>query len=134
MKRFSLAGVVFTVFLAGAVAGWQWGQRQPSAPLPASGQLQDGSWQVYCSPQGGCTNKATNTVRVLAYSFTSQPIADAPIAAHNRKVAVAVILDKGQRTAQYTQASYLAAGRRTPRLRYDRARRYPLRREVLATG
>jgi phosphatidylserine/phosphatidylglycerophosphate/cardiolipin synthase-like enzyme len=97
-----------------SVAGWPWGQRQATAPLPASGQLQDGSWWVCFSPLGGGTaaivaeiTKATNSIRVLADNFTSPPIADALVAAHNRNVDVAVILDKGQGTAQYAQVSYL---------------------------
>jgi hypothetical protein len=44
---------------------------------------------VYFSPHGGCTeavvenlNKATNSVLVQAYSFTSAPIAKALVEAH----------------------------------------------------
>jgi len=59
--------------------------------------------QVYFSPRGGCTeavvenlNKATNSVLVQAYSFTSTPIARALVNAHQRGVKVEVILDRGQ--------------------------------------
>ena len=61
--------------------------------------------QVFFSPKGGCTeavvanlNKATNTVLVQAYSFTSAPIAKALVDAEKRGVKVQVILDKSQRT------------------------------------
>lgn len=64
-------------------------------------------WQVYFSPTGGCTaaitnelGKATNSVLVQAYSFTSAPIANALVAAHDRGVMVTIILDKGQKTAK----------------------------------
>lgn len=70
--------------------------------------------QVYFSPKGGCTEavvrnleKATNTVYVQAYSFTSLPIAKALVTAHQRGVKVQVILDKSQRTEKYTSAKFL---------------------------
>ena len=70
--------------------------------------------QVFFSPKGGCTeavvenlNKATNTVLVQAYSFTSAPIAKALVNAEKRGVKVVVILDKSQRTERYTEADFL---------------------------
>ena len=70
--------------------------------------------QVLFSPKGGCTeavvenlNKATNTVLVQAYSFTSAPIAKALVNAEKRGVKVVVILDKSQRTERYTEADFL---------------------------
>jgi len=78
-------------------------------------------WQVYFSPDGGgqaaiiaALGQASNSVLVQAYSFTSEPIAKALIAAHKRGVEVSVILDKGQRSAKYSSADFLAhAGIRT---------------------
>jgi phosphatidylserine/phosphatidylglycerophosphate/cardiolipin synthase-like enzyme len=59
---------------------------------------------VYFSPKGGCTEAilkeiagAKTSVLVLAYSFTSAPIAAALRDAHRRGVAVDVILDKWRR-------------------------------------
>jgi phospholipase D-like protein len=56
---------------------------------------------VYFSPDGGCTQaiveevgKAKRTVLVQAYSFTSDPIAKALVAAKKRGVDVEAILDK----------------------------------------
>ena len=56
---------------------------------------------VYFSPDGGCTQaivdevgKAKKTVLVQAYSFTSDPIAKALVAAKKRGVDVEAILDK----------------------------------------
>ncbi len=48
---------------------------------------------------------------VQAYSFTSTPIAEALLEAHKRGVKVEVILDKSQRRANYTSATFLANSR-----------------------
>ena len=70
--------------------------------------------QVFFSPNGGCTaavvnnlDKATNSVLVQAYSFTSAPIAQALVDAHKRGVNVEVILDKSQRTEKYSAADFI---------------------------
>jgi phosphatidylserine/phosphatidylglycerophosphate/cardiolipin synthase-like enzyme len=70
--------------------------------------------EVYFSPHGGCTDaivreldKAQGTVLVQAYSFTSYRIAKAILDAHKRGVKVEVILDKSQRTDQYSSATFL---------------------------
>jgi len=70
--------------------------------------------QVFFSPIGGCTKavvenlkKATNTVLVQAYSFTSGPIAKALVDAEKRGVKVQVILDKSQRTEKYSSADFV---------------------------
>jgi len=66
-------------------------------PVPFSGGVLD----VHFSPEGGCTdaavkvlNAAKTQILVQAYSFTSQPIADALVEAKKRGVDVQVILDK----------------------------------------
>ena len=71
--------------------------------------------QVYFSPKGGCTqaivkeiDNATLEVLVQAYSFTSKPIAQALVNAKKRAVNVEAILDKSQKTAKYTSATFLA--------------------------
>ena len=51
---------------------------------------------------------ARSEILIQAYSFTSAPIAKALIEAHKRGVKVAAILDKSQRTAKYTSATFLA--------------------------
>lgn len=51
---------------------------------------------------------AHSSIRVLAYSFTSKPIAQAILAAHKRGVDVQVVVDKSQRTEKYTSATFLA--------------------------
>jgi len=73
------------------------------------------TWEVYFSPNGGCTDaivreldKAQSTVLVQPYSFTSYRIAKALLDAHKRGIKVEVILDKSQKTDQYSSADFLA--------------------------
>jgi hypothetical protein len=70
--------------------------------------------QVFFSPKGGCTDaivkslgRATNSVLVQAYSFTSAPIAKALVDAEQRGVNVRVVLDKSQRTGRYGSADFV---------------------------
>jgi len=65
---------------------------------------------VCFTPGGPCTEDivkvidgAKKSVFMQAYSFTSEPIADALIAAHKRKVHVEALLDKSQETASYSR-------------------------------
>ena len=74
-----------------------------------------GDIRVFFSPQGGCTeaivneiNQSQRQVLIQAYSFTSEPIAAACVAAHNRGVAVYAVLDKSQESEQYSAADFLA--------------------------
>src|SRR5437016_8821696 len=82
-------------------------------PLPESASV-PAACKVYFSPRGGCTEavvdvlaRATNSVIVQAYSFTSAPIAKALVEAQRRGLHVAVILDKSQRTEKYSSADFL---------------------------
>jgi len=70
--------------------------------------------RVYFSPQGGCTeaviralDEAKASVLIQAYSFTSAPIAQAVVNAHKRGVKVEVILDKSNKTANYSAADFV---------------------------
>ena len=70
--------------------------------------------KVYFSPDGGCTDavtselgKARSSVLVQAYSFTSAPIAKALVDAQKRGVKINVILDRSQRTQNYSEADFL---------------------------
>lgn len=65
--------------------------------------LHDAATQVYFSPKGGAQEalvreigQAKESIYVQAYSFTSEPIIQALIAAHHRGVQVEIILDKSQ--------------------------------------
>jgi phosphatidylserine/phosphatidylglycerophosphate/cardiolipin synthase-like enzyme len=70
---------------------------------------------VFFSPNGGCTeaiveqiDNAKAEILIQAYSFTSAPIAKALLNAHKRGVKVETILDKSQRKARYTSATFMA--------------------------
>jgi phosphatidylserine/phosphatidylglycerophosphate/cardiolipin synthase-like enzyme len=45
---------------------------------------------------------------VLAYSFTSAPIAQALVEAHKRGIDVQVVVDKSQKREKYTSATFIA--------------------------
>lgn len=81
-------------------------------PQPAASE--DGI-SVFFSPNGGCTEAivheidgAQNTILVQAYSFTSAPLADALLRAHNRGVQVSVVLDSSQQTEKYSSATFFS--------------------------
>lgn len=76
--------------------------------------LHDVTAQVYFSPSGGgqqaiidAIGQAKESVYVQAFSFTSAPIAKALVDAAKRGVKVEAILDKSQRQATYTGATFL---------------------------
>jgi phosphatidylserine/phosphatidylglycerophosphate/cardiolipin synthase-like enzyme len=85
-----------------------------STPIHVYSQEKPPSIEAYFSPHGGCTeavirelDKAKTTILVQAYSFTSAPIAKALLNAHKRGVKIEVILDKSQRTQNYSSATFL---------------------------
>ncbi len=95
--------------LAEAVEGGEFSAHEATekAPTPA--------WSVHFSPSGGCTDalvaeigRAKKSIHVLAFSFTSEPIADALIAAHRRGVEVQVVVDKSQKSATKELAEEVA--------------------------
>ena len=102
-RRPGCAALALTLLLAAA------------APLPGADLvLKDAPAHVYFSPNGGAQAaltaaiaQARQTILVQAYSFTSAPIAGALKAAHDRGVAVRVILDKSQRTERTSGLTYL---------------------------
>lgn len=72
---------------------------------------------VYFSPRGGTEaayveliTSAKQTIRAEAYSFTSQAIADAFVAADKRGVDVQIIVDPTGVTAMRAKADYCAKG------------------------
>jgi phosphatidylserine/phosphatidylglycerophosphate/cardiolipin synthase-like enzyme len=102
MKR--IDGVFGVIILAFWIASF------PTISLP---QEKSPPIEVYFSPHGGCTDaiireldKAKSTVLVQAYTFTSARIAKALLNAHKRGMKVEVILDKSQRTDQYSSATF----------------------------
>jgi phosphatidylserine/phosphatidylglycerophosphate/cardiolipin synthase-like enzyme len=105
MKRITALLAIFTVTLLVSCS---------TLPTPHQKETNPCNWEVYFSPHGGCTdavvrelNKAKSTVLVQAYSFTSAPSAEALLNAHKRGIKVEIIFDKGQRTDQYSSATFL---------------------------
>lgn len=81
------------------------------AALPFS---KTASYDVCFTPGGACIdaiianlNQAQHDIWVQAYSFTSKPIAQALLNAAHRGVKVQVILDKSQRSQNYSAAQFL---------------------------
>lgn len=90
-----------------------------SAPSEASAQLGTAPTRldVKFSPKGGCTDSVVGliasskkTVRVMAYGFTSQPIAAAIVDAKKRGVDVQVVLDKSNLTDPSSKMGFVTAG------------------------
>ncbi len=72
--------------------------------------------QVRFSPQGNCEQwvvetigQAQQKILVQAYYFTSRPIADALIQAHEQDIIVRVLVDKSQKTHKKTQIHHMMA-------------------------
>lgn len=74
-----------------------------------------GKIEVGFSPNGGAEHlvikvidSAMLSIRIMAYSFTSKPIAEALLAAYRRGVDIKVVVDKSQLSERYTSATFLA--------------------------
>ncbi|MBI1913536.1 MAG: phospholipase D family protein [Planctomycetes bacterium] len=76
---------------------------------------------VHFSPKGGCTDvvvaelkRARHEVLVLAYSFTSQPIAQALVDAKLRGARVEIVLDHSNENETHTDLPFFLAQGLTP--------------------
>lgn len=107
-SKFSVTiSVVFFGFIGFAFCG--------VIPLPSSRTVgPDIAIDVYFSPNGGAEQaiinelaRAKKSILVLAYSFTSVPIAKVLGQAKDRGINVQVILDKSQKRARYSVINYL---------------------------
>jgi phosphatidylserine/phosphatidylglycerophosphate/cardiolipin synthase-like enzyme len=72
-----------------------------------------GSVAAHFSPKGGCTDAivrelkaARREVLVLAYSFSSKPIAEALVEAKMRGLRVEIVLDRSNETETYSDLKY----------------------------
>ncbi len=93
----------------------QWRAGKISLPPQPSLSRQPFTWQVCFTPGEDCTEQITTAlsqaktkVQVQAYSFTSAPIAQALVKAHQRGLSVEVILDKSNKTDRYSAADFLS--------------------------
>jgi phosphatidylserine/phosphatidylglycerophosphate/cardiolipin synthase-like enzyme len=75
------------------------------------------SWQVYFSPDGGCTQAIVNAIgaahqqmMVQAYEMTSPPIKNALVAAQRRGVRIQAIFDPSALNESNTMVGELSAG------------------------
>jgi phosphatidylserine/phosphatidylglycerophosphate/cardiolipin synthase-like enzyme len=105
---------LLALLLVGCPLWMACGQEAGVGPAQAAGRGAP-TWEVYFSPNGGCTEavvkalgQAKASVLVQAYSFTSAPIAKALVDAARRGVKVDVLLDKSQRTEKYSSADFVA--------------------------
>jgi phosphatidylserine/phosphatidylglycerophosphate/cardiolipin synthase-like enzyme len=113
--RARAAGLFFAVMvLTSSVVAHATPTTQPASRTPAPAAQSQPSIRVFFSPDGGCTDAIVNelkyaqrTIDIQAYSFTSAPIAQAIVDAQKRGVKIRMILDKSQRTAKYTSATFL---------------------------
>jgi phosphatidylserine/phosphatidylglycerophosphate/cardiolipin synthase-like enzyme len=101
-KRWPLFLLLLMAMMGGNTAG------STPAPLPAAGTI-----LVFFSPNGGATDAilseigaAHKEIFVQAYSFSSQPIARALVAARKRGVTVEVVFDKSQWSEKYSAADF----------------------------
>jgi phosphatidylserine/phosphatidylglycerophosphate/cardiolipin synthase-like enzyme len=83
--------------------------------LTGAGSAPTQDIEVYFSPHGGATaaivaelGMAKSSVNVLAYSFTSDPIAEALIAAHKRGVKVSMVVDSDETSGRGSDAKRVA--------------------------
>lgn len=104
-----------------ACAGQIWA-RSPDVPLhaypgypSAPSAVNSTAMQMGTSPNGGAMElvlkviaSAENSIQVAAYSFTSQPIAEALIKKHRAGVKVLVVMDQSQLSERYSSATFLA--------------------------
>ncbi|MFM2428259.1 MAG: hypothetical protein RL012_143 [Bacteroidota bacterium] len=105
--------IILAAFLVGGIFGCEaasYHYAEQAALASANAVI-----QVRFSPGGHCTqfvkeaiSKAQKTILVQAYTFTSLPIAEALIKAHQRGVAVSILIDRSQLTGKYSQVRYMA--------------------------
>ena len=81
-------------------------------------QVSSNQIQAYFSPKGGCTTAILEEIRcakqfilVQAYSFTSAPIAAALVEAFRNGIRVEAVLDKSNKSANYSEATFLKNAR-----------------------
>ena len=108
-KLLKLRPTILAALLMGGVFGYEVTSYQYSGISTADAVI-----QVRFSPGGHCTQfvekpiaKAQKTILVQAYAFTSLPIAEALIAAHQRGIVVKMLVDRSQLTSKYSQVRHV---------------------------
>ncbi len=100
----AIAFAALAALIVGGAAGWMYERASARANAPV----------VYFVPGESPTNAlvaalngARRSVHMQAYSFTSAPIAKALVDAARRGVDVIAVLDKSNKTANYSSADFL---------------------------
>jgi len=113
MRKKLLLAIAFSLGIWAYVLTLAAGPRAGNATAVAPVDADDGITALF-SPSGGCTealvseiNKASQTLDIQAYTFSSVPIAQAIANAYDRGVKVRVILDKSQRADHLSVANFL---------------------------
>jgi len=112
--KLKLTSAILAALLMGSIGGYEAATYWHALPL----QTGNISIQVRFSPGGQCTwftvqaiQAAQQSILVQAYSFTAAVIVDALITAHQRGIAIKILVDRSQLTAKSSQVSrVLAAG------------------------
>lgn len=96
------------VFMVGFGAGYLYYEDQ--LPAVFSSETEFPTLNVCFSPEGQCEKLALHAIKsaqqeilVQAYSFTSTPIANALIDASNKGIKIAILFDRSQLKAPYSQ-------------------------------
>lgn len=108
-KKSLFKPLILATFLTGGVLGYGTGAYQQT-----SSSTNETAIHVRFSPRGHCTQLVEETIaqakeRILvqAYGFTSLPIADALIAAHQHGVEVKILVDRSQVKSKYSQVRHV---------------------------
>jgi phospholipase D len=114
LKTYRRKPVIIAVLLVGIIFGYEVASYRYAAQAALTSS--NAAIQVRFSPGGDCTHfikeaitKAQKAILVQAYTFTSLPIADALIKAHQRGVDVRILVDRSQLASKYTQVRHMAA-------------------------
>ncbi|HEY0074493.1 MAG TPA: phospholipase D family protein [Abditibacteriaceae bacterium] len=113
MKKLYLLLLLFALMLPAGIIGGIAGANAGNTEA-ATETLIEARAAVYFSPKGGAQdaiiraiNGAKTSILLQAYSFTNASIAQALVQAKQRGVLVEAVLDKSNRTAQYSSATFL---------------------------
>lgn len=113
-RRYSKNPTILFALLVGSVLGYEaaaYRYAEQAALVSDNAVI-----QVRFSPQGQCTQfiletiaKARETILVQAYTFTSLPIAEALIQAHQRGIDIRILVDRSQLTSKYAMVRRMRA-------------------------
>lgn len=111
-RKIKFKPIILASLIVGGILGYEVGHYHQSTSAALS--THEAVIQVRFSPGGRCTQlveetiaQAKKSILVQAYGFTSLPIADALIAAHQRGVEVKILVDRSQLKSKYSQLRHV---------------------------